>query len=141
MKNSSRDEKHKSLVEQLEKRLFFTLSLLLLALIIRFGVGILENADQYNLGERKLALRQDIDGILRTMLDQETSLRGYVATTDPTFLEPFNSSRPEYLSYLQQMKNLTKISYFSNTAAQVANVEERANDWYTNFAQVQIKNM
>src|SRR5205823_3182356 len=60
---------------------------------------------------------------------------------NPTFLEPFNSGRPQYLASVQQLTNQAQSSDFSNTAAPLAQVEQRANDWYNHYAQVQVKNM
>ncbi len=79
--------------------------------------------------------------MLTSMIDQETGVRGYINTNNPTFLDPFNTGRPQYLSYLLQLKNATNNASFSNTSTSITNADNLATDWYNNYASVQIKNM
>src|SRR5437667_3069108 len=141
MKNSSKNTLRNSLVERLKSRLFLTVSLIVFAFIFHTTVSIVDIILEYNLIEQKVSIQEDLNGIQLAMVNQETGLRGYINTNSPVFLEPFNSGRPQYLAYIQRLKDQTQSSDFSNTAVGLAQMEERANDWYNNYAEVQIKNM
>ena len=97
--------------------------------------------NQYNLGEQKVAIHDDLNGILSSMIDQETGLRGYIATNNAAFLDPYNTGRPAYLSSVQQLKDATSGNNFGNTHLALNQVEVRADDWYNNYAQMQISEM
>ncbi len=131
----------RSLIGGLRNGLITPISLLILGLLLGISAGIFASISQYNIGEQKVVIRENIDGMLSSMIDQETGLRGYIATNDIMFLEPFNSGRPQYLSYLQQLKNRTDNASFSNTSSLIIAVDNGASDWYNNYALVQINNM
>ncbi len=131
----------RSLVGRLRNGLIAPISLLLLGLILCVSAGIYASISQYNLGQQKVTIQENLDGMLTSMVDQETGVRGYINTNNTTFLDPFNSGRPQYLSYLQQLKNSTNNASFGNTSAAITNADNRASDWYNNYALVQIKNM
>ncbi|GAC1641749.1 MAG: hypothetical protein NVS4B12_04320 [Ktedonobacteraceae bacterium] len=133
--------KQHSLVGELRNGLIAPISLLLLGLILYVSAGIFVSISQYNLGEQKKAIQGSLDGMLRSMVDQETGIRGYINTNNATFLEPFNSGRPQYLSYLQQVRNNTNNASFSNTSVLIVTADYRASDWYNNYALVQLKNV
>src|ERR1700761_5678038 len=40
------------------------------------------------------------------MIDAETGMRGYVATAEPKFLDPYNAAVPQISSNLNQLKEL-----------------------------------
>ncbi len=50
----------------------------------------------------------DLEGVLGSLQDQETSARGFLLTGDSTYLEPFRSSHSEYLLYLAALDSLRK---------------------------------
>ncbi|MEO8971947.1 MAG: ATP-binding protein [Ktedonobacteraceae bacterium] len=131
----------KSLLDLLKRRLFLTVGLLILGLVLSLAVGFFAAINQYNLGEQKVAIHNDLNGILSSMIDQETGLRGYIATNNQTFLSPYNTGRPAYLSSLQQLKDATSGSNFGNTHLALNQVEAHADNWYNNYAQVQIHEM
>ena len=141
MQKSSKREKPIRLVRQFKRRLLLSVGLLLLILIVQILLSFLISTSASVLGAQKVAIRTDLDGILSSMIDQETGLRGYITTNDPTFLAPFASGRPQYLSYVQNLKNQTTDDNFSDLSIALTQVEKRADDWYNNFALVQIKNM
>src|SRR5713226_790513 len=144
MNNTSRRKRKKSLVRLIRRRLLAAVTLLVFAILFYFLVGISVSNRQYNLGEQKAALQGDQSELLIGMLDQETGLRGYIATNSPAFLEPFHSGRPQYLLSVQQLKDQAKgvqANDFSRTHTLLAQVEARANAWYRTYAQVQIKRM
>jgi methyl-accepting chemotaxis protein len=49
-----------------------------------------------------------LDLALRSMIDQETGLRGYLISGDEAFLEPFKAGEAEFQKALQAAKELTK---------------------------------
>ena len=144
MNNDSTRKQKKSLVRLIRGRLLIAAILLVIAFLFNFLAGIYVFDIQYNLGEQKVAMQQDQDAILIAMLNQETGLRGYLITNSPAFLAPFNNGRPQYLLLVQQLKNQakgTQANDFSGTNTALTQVVERANDWYSNYAQVQVKRM
>ncbi|HVB72858.1 MAG TPA: ATP-binding protein [Ktedonobacteraceae bacterium] len=144
MNKVSQRKQKKSLVRLIRRRLLVVVSLLAFAFLFNFLVGSYVSNRQYNLGEQKVALQQDQDALLIAMLNQETGLRGYIATNNPVFLEPFNSGRPQYLLSLQQLLKQAhgiQATDFSATNTVLAQVAVLANAWYSTYAEVQIKNM
>src|SRR3984893_15456495 len=141
MNNTSRRTQQTSLVEQLKRCLLIVVSLLVCVLILSFPVGIFNSNSQHNLDEQKAALQEDQNNILLGMVNQETGLRGYITTDNTVFLVPFTSGRTQYLLAVRQMKDHALASGLSETTTALAQVEERANAWYSTYAQVQIKNM
>src|SRR5229473_5407029 len=144
MNNASTRKQQNSLVRLIRRRLLVVTSLLVFAFLFNFLVGLYVSNRQYNLGEQKVALQNDQNGILIAMLNQETGLRGYIATNSPAFLEPFNIGRPQYLLSVQQLKDQAQgvqANDFSRTHTLLAQVEARANAWYSTYAEVQIKRM
>ncbi len=141
MQANSTSRQPYSLVGRLRRGLLTPISFLIFGLILSFSAGIFASVSQHNLGEQKVAIQDDMNGLLRSMVDQEAGLRGYISTNDPTFLEPFNSGRPQYLSYLQQLKNETQGNTFNDASSLLTQVDDRSSNWYNNFALVQIKNM
>ena len=130
-----------SLVKQFRIRLRFVVSLLICALFLLSVVSVLIFVSQYTLGEQKVAIHDDLNGILSSMIDQESDLRGYISTNNPVFLEPFTSGRPAYLLDVQRLKNVVSSHNFRATSAALTQVEACASAWYTTYALVQIQNM
>ncbi|MGH1588957.1 methyl-accepting chemotaxis protein [Methylobacterium phyllosphaerae] len=48
-----------------------------------------------------------LDGLARSMVNQETGLRGYLVSGDSKFLDPFRSGQTDYKSALEAAKTLT----------------------------------
>ena len=141
MQTSTLPVQQRSLVGGLRNGLIAPISLLLVGLILCVSAGIFASVTQYNLGEQKVSIQENLDSILNSMVNQETGVRGYISTDNTTFLDPFTTGRPEYLASLQKLKDGTSNSSFSNTAPFILAVDNRASDWYNNYANVQIKNM
>ncbi|HEY5350602.1 MAG TPA: SpoIIE family protein phosphatase [Candidatus Lustribacter sp.] len=57
-------------------------------------------------------------GTLRYMLDEETGVRGFAATQNPVFLEPYHKALPAFATTLRQLK--THIAAFDLPAAAAA---------------------
>ncbi len=141
MQTSTLPIQQRSLVGGFRNGLVAPISLLLLGLILCVATGIFASISQYNLGQQKVSIQENLDGMLRAMVDQETGVRGYISTNNTTFLDPFNSGRPQYLSYLQQLKNSTNNASFSNASALIVTADNQAAEWYNNYALVQVRNM
>ena len=137
----STHEKRGSLVKQIRTRLFFNMGLLLVVLIIHLSMSILTSALQHNASIDSLTLRDDINGLQSAMIDQETGIRGYIATANTIFLEPFHRGRESYLATLGHLHELLDTHNFSNTRMALPDVEVQADTWYENYAQVQLANM
>jgi two-component system chemotaxis sensor kinase CheA len=137
----STQEKRGSLVKQIRTRLFFNMGLLLVVLVIHLSVSILTSVLQHNVSIDSLTLRDDINGQQSAMIDQETGIRGYIATANPIFLEPFKRGHETYLATLGHLHELLDTNNFSNTRAALPEVEIQADTWYQNYAQVQLANM
>jgi len=141
MQTTTIARQQRSLVGGFRNGLLVPILILLLGLILGVSASIYASISQYNLGEQKVAVQQNVDGMLSSMIDQETGVRGYISTNNTTFLDPFTSGRPQYMSYLQQLKNVTNNTSFSNTSTYILTADNLASDWYDNYASVQVKNM
>ncbi len=141
MQTTTVARRQRSLIGGFRDGLLWPILILLFGLVLGVVASIYASTSQYTLGEQKVTVQRNVDGMLSSMIDQETGLRGYITTNDTTFLEPFNSGRPQYLSYLQQLKDATNNTSYNNTSALILLADNRATDWYDNFASVQIKNM
>ena len=51
-------------------------------------------APSAHLDDQKVLLREDADGILQAMIDQESGLQGYIGTNNAVFLAAFQQGRP-----------------------------------------------
>ncbi|MBV9614679.1 MAG: CHASE3 domain-containing protein, partial [Ktedonobacteraceae bacterium] len=130
-----------SLVKQIRTRLFFGMGLLIVVLVIHLSVSALTFVVQHNVSRGSLSLRDDINELQSAMIDQETGIRGYTATANSVFLEPFNSGREAYLSTLDRLHELLSNDNFANTQMVLPQVEMQADEWYQNYAQVQLTNV
>ena len=141
MKKTVQRKRQTSLIRQLKRRLLTIAGLLVFVLIFFFPAGIVNASRQHTLDEQQVALQQDQSGLLLSMVNQETGLRGYIDTDNIIFLQPFTAGRPQYLLSVQDIQKQTQSSNFTRTATALAQVEARANAWYDTYALVQIKNM
>ncbi|HLX41377.1 MAG TPA: ATP-binding protein [Ktedonobacteraceae bacterium] len=141
MKKIAKNVKQVSLLRRLKIILTLVVGLLIISLFSRLIETIYTTNNQNTEGQQQVSIHDDLNGILQSMTDQETGLRGYIVTNDPTFLAPFTNGRPGYLAASQNLKNQTNNANFIATSTALAQVDERANNWYNNFAEVQIKNM
>lgn len=65
--------------------------------------------------------------IIEDMINMETGLRGFIATKDESFLEPYNVGKSRISGNLRGLNS--------------SRVTEYANDWIDNYAEVQIKDV
>ncbi|GCE22796.1 ATP-binding protein [Dictyobacter kobayashii] len=136
-----RKDAQRSLIAQLRKRLFISVAFLVLCLLLSSVASFYVSSNQQQLGEQKVALHDNINGLLQAMIDQETGLRGYIATNNSSFLQPFTSGQQNYTSYLQKLKTAISSDSFHNTALALDRVEGRVITWTNNYANPQLVNM
>ena len=131
------------IIKRLTFNLVLTVGLLLGTLIARVAAGSFILSSQQGLDDQKLQISQDIEGILRSMIDQETGVRGYLATNDQIFLEPYTTGRTQYLTSTQDLENRSRQAdpELSQTLTALRLVEDRADDWFRNSAEIEITQM
>lgn len=76
--------------------------------------------------ETNRAIGGELDLLLTGMLNQETGIRGYVNTADPTFLEPFQLGRGQVATAEHAISGLKASLVLSK---QLSETEARANVW------------
>ncbi|MDQ2885738.1 MAG: ATP-binding protein [Chloroflexota bacterium] len=130
-----------SLVAQLRARLILTVGVLVCCLLLSSAIEIVVAINQQMLGDQKVTINQEIGVLLQSMVDQETGLRGYVATNNPTFLEPLTSGRAQYSSTLQSLQAQATGTNFSATNSALTQVNAQATNWSTTFADTQLAEM
>src|SRR5947209_8386562 len=69
------------------------------------------------------------------------ALRGYISDNNPAFLEAFQQGRPAYLIAVDDLITQLQSGPFQHTEVRLTAVEEVADEWYSNYALVQIKAM
>ncbi|MFL5656630.1 MAG: ATP-binding protein [Ktedonobacteraceae bacterium] len=132
---------HTSVVKHLRSRLLMVLSVLIVFLLLLSVASVLLVVRQATLSQKQAALDNDLDDILNTMLDQATDLRGYISTNDPALLKSFSHDRAAYLASLHYLHKEVTTSRFRAAEAVLAQVEARAEVWYTHYALVEIHAM
>jgi len=63
-------------------------------------------AAQMNVGKQMVTIRDDLLGILKSLLDIETGERGYVITGNKEFLEPFSQAETNLSVQFNQLVDL-----------------------------------
>jgi signal transduction histidine kinase/DNA-binding response OmpR family regulator/CHASE3 domain sensor protein len=135
----SRNGQPRSIVRRLIFNLAVTIGLLLGALVASLIISAVVLSNQRNLDTMRFDLTNASTNLLQAMLNQETGLRGYINNLDNSFLEPFNQGRSDYTDTLHRLQNLTLDQKLDNTAQALREADQRANDWYNNFANPQIE--
>ena len=131
------------IIKRLTFNLVLTIGLLLGALVASIGAGSFILGSQKSLDDQKLQISQDIDSVLRSMIDQETGVRGYLATNDQVFLDPYTAGRTQYLTSTQDLESRSRQAdpELSQTLTALRLVEDRAEDWFRNSAEAEISQM
>jgi len=138
MRLSVREKRPTRVVDWLNARLTLIFSLILVVFLLSFAVSWYAFSIQRQLDDQKVLLREDADGILRTMIDQQSGLQSYISTNNSTFLASFQEARPVYLTLVQDLTTQLLSGPFRHTVAHLTEVEEVADGWYSNFALAQI---
>jgi PAS domain S-box-containing protein len=128
-------------VDWLNARLTIIFSLILVAFFVTFAVSWYAFSTQRQLDDQKVLLREDADGILQAMIDQESGLQGYISTDNAVFLASFQQGRPVYTTYVQNLLTQLQSGPYGHTVVRLAAVQEVADEWYSNFALIQINEM
>ncbi|GAC1349177.1 MAG: hypothetical protein NVSMB27_19850 [Ktedonobacteraceae bacterium] len=125
-------------VDWLNARLTLIFSLILAVFLLSFAVSWYAFTIQRQLDEQKVLLREDSDGMLRAMIDQQSGLQSYISTNNSTFLASFQEGRPVYLTLVQDLSTQLLSGPFRHTVARLTAVEEVADGWYSNYALDQV---
>ena len=133
--------RQRSLIAQFKRQLILSVGLLIFCLLMSSAAGVFVAFNQEQLGGQKVTLHSDIGTLLQAMVDQETGLRGYIATDNSIFLAPLNSGRVQYSVSLQKLKNETSSADFRATAMTLNNVENRVAAWETTYVELELANM
>src|SRR3989440_1752733 len=141
MNRTSQDQHHTSLVGQLKRSRLIVASLIASIFIFSIPASIIASPSQHNLDVQKGALQEDLNSILISMVNQETGLRKYITSANSAFLQPFTNGRPQYLLAEQRLASQAHGGDFKESARALAHLDERANAWYSTYAQVQLQNM
>ncbi len=129
---------HPNMMRQMQHRVLLIISALLLTILLRMGVNLETMILQQRLTTQIVALRTDSDQLLSAMINQETGLRGYIATADPSFLAPFSQGHSQYLTTVVALKSLLALPEWRDEHAAFSQVRTRADAWYHLFAQPEI---
>jgi len=75
------------------------------------------------------------------MVNQETGLRGYLATDHTIFLEPFTLGQSQYQLAMQQMKAQVQGRVFRRTLSALVQANEQAMIWSRTYSEPQLATM
>ncbi len=91
------------LVDELQRSHRFTIGVLVAVLLLSLGTsGYLILVSQPRLANY-VELSREARDVHEAMLDQETGLRGWLATGDPTFLQPYQEGRAQATTSVAQL--------------------------------------
>src|SRR6266702_4571131 len=141
MRLFTREKRPTRVVDWLNARLSLIFGLLLAMFLLSVGVSFYAFSIQRHVDDQKVLLREDADGMLQAMSDQETGLRGYISDNNPAFFVAFQEGRPAYLTFADDLTRQLQSGPFRLTAIRLTAVEEVADEWYSNFALAQIAQM
>ena len=131
----------KSLIKQFRTRLLIVVSVLIGLLLLLSVASVLLEVRQATLGQEQADLDNDLDDTLNAMLDQATDLRGYISTNNPALLASFSHDRAAYQAAVLDLHTQLTMPQFRVSPAALAQVEARADMWYTHYALVEIHAM
>jgi PAS domain S-box-containing protein len=72
------------------------------------GVQLREVASRRVAGAQATTVLLQSDRLEKTMIDEETGVRGYLATKDPLFLQPYREASERFGGELSSLRNLTR---------------------------------
>jgi len=129
------------MIHQFQSHLLLVSGILLLSILLRLFVNISTTLSQQALSASMLTLHDDENALLIAMINEETGLRGYIATADPTFLQPFYLGRSQYLSAAASLNTLLHHDGWQDGLPAFFQVQAHSNAWYRTFALPQITQM
>jgi serine phosphatase RsbU (regulator of sigma subunit) len=81
-----------------------------------------------------VAAQRQLDDIVNIQLDQETSLRGYLATGDTLFLDPYTRGKQSYEDALQTFDDTTHGLSLADMDASIAEMQKLHTSWTVEVA-------
>jgi serine phosphatase RsbU (regulator of sigma subunit) len=81
-----------------------------------------------------VAAQRQLDDIVNIQLDQETSLRGYLATGDTLFLDPYTRGKQSYEDALQTFDDTTHGLTLADMDASIAEMQKLHTSWTVEVA-------
>jgi signal transduction histidine kinase len=95
-----------------------------------FGVSQLTDLNQ-QLQQRDVPLSSDSDAVLVALINEETGLRGYLLTKDPSFEGPLTSGRATYAALVPQLQRLTAGS--ASLTSDLQTLTSRVDAWQSEY--------
>src|SRR5690348_14966925 len=141
MRLLARNRRQMRVVEWLNARLTVIFVLILMVFLLGAAASVYAYHIQQKLDDQKVSLREDVDGILQAMVDQQTNLRDYINSNNSQLLTPFHQSRSTYLASVQDLVARLQSSQFQHTLVGLTVLQETADDWYSTYATIQINEM
>ncbi|HEY6540060.1 MAG TPA: CHASE3 domain-containing protein, partial [Ktedonobacteraceae bacterium] len=132
-------KRYTRVVDWLNARLSLIFVLILVVFLLGIGASFYAFNIQRHLDDQKVLLREDGDGMLQAMIDQQSGLRDYISSNKSVFLAPFLLGRPAYLASMQDLTTQLQTGPFQHTLIGLSLVEETADEWYNNYALPQIQ--
>ncbi|MEO6891907.1 MAG: histidine kinase dimerization/phospho-acceptor domain-containing protein [Ktedonobacteraceae bacterium] len=128
-------------VDWLNARLSLIFGAIMVLFLLSNGVSFYAFNAQRHLDDQKILLRGDVESILQAMNDQQTGLRGYISGNNSAFLQAFQQGRTAYSIAVDNLTTQLQTGPFRHTNVRLTAVEEVADEWYNNYALVQINHM
>ncbi len=136
-----RNQRGTRVVDWLNARLTVIFLLILVVFLLGTGASLYAFNTQRHLDDQKVLLREDADGILQAMIDQQSGLRDYISNNNPAYLVLFRQGRSTYMASVQDLITQLQPSPFRHTLVGLTVVQEAADDWYSNYALTQVNEM
>ena len=96
-----------------------------------YGVSQLSDLNK-QLQQRDVPLSNDSSALLVALIDQETGVRGYLLTHEPSFEQPLSSGRAAYAALVPDLQRLT--AHDQNLSAHLTQLIARFQAWQTTYA-------
>ncbi|HEX3345576.1 MAG TPA: CHASE3 domain-containing protein, partial [Polyangiaceae bacterium] len=127
----------------LKSALFWRILLSSLLVVAVLGVGLSRANTAHEQLEKQferlvqhdLKLAYDAERLLRLMSDLETGKRGFLLTSDRTFLDPYNQARKDLEGVLAEAKGVAETGVEDE---RVDRFGELVHDWIENISEPQI---
>lgn len=107
----------------------FVAGFVAVGLVIRHSV-----ASSFDVGQRARAARTLLFDTIKGQLDEETSVRGYLATRDPQFLAPYHVARGDLPATMLRLKARLGALQLHSAVAAVSDAERTNDEWLHSIA-------
>src|ERR1700738_2602299 len=131
-------KRYTRVVDWLNARLSLIFLLILVVFLLGIGASLYAFNTQRHLDDQKVLLREDADGILQSMIDQQSGLRDYISNNNPAYLVLFRQGRSTYMASVQDLITQLQPSPFRHTLVGLTVVQETTDNWYSNYALTQV---